>query len=108
MKRWRVDLAPLARREVRIHANRIADDSPASAIRFFAATRATAKGLERFPRAGSPCDDWHPDLAGIRRCAVKGFPRHLFFYEVEEDAVWIIRVLHGSQDLVAALLGEMH
>lgn len=108
MKRWRVDFTPKATREIRAHADYLSDQSPPTARRFFAAVRKTADALEHFPRAGSPCDDWHPELTGIRRCTIQGFPRHLFFYVVEEDAVWIIRVLHGSQDLLLALVGEVH
>lgn len=108
MSRWHIRFAAKANREALAHAIYIAKDSPATARRFLTAVRATGNSLKDLPRAGSLCDDWHPQLIGIRRCAIKGFPRHVFFYEVDAHEVRILRVLHGSQDVLAMLLEQLH
>lgn len=38
-------------------------------------------------------------ISDVRRTPINDFPRHLIFYRVSDDAVLILRVLHGARDL---------
>jgi toxin ParE1/3/4 len=49
--------------------------------------------LEDHPRAGAPRNDIKPGLRSI------GYHRHKIFYEVSDETVWILRVLHQSVDV---------
>ena len=51
------------------------------------------KGLIANPQLGSDCSDL---LQGVRKL-ITG--RHLVFYEVDRDMIFVIRVLHQSMDL---------
>ena len=43
----------------------------------------------------------HPELAHLRFRRVSGFPNHVIFYFVHADAIEVLRILHGAQDLDA-------
>jgi len=43
---------------------------------------------------------------GLRRWPVPGFRNYLIFYRPTETGVNIVRVLHGSRDITAALQEE--
>ena len=49
--------------------------------------------------AGTPCRFQSPELRGVRRTTISGFPKHLLFYRVEEGAIQILRIVHGARDL---------
>lgn len=40
-----------------------------------------------------------PELEGVRRTMISGFPKHLLFYRFDEEEVFILRVVHGARDL---------
>jgi toxin ParE1/3/4 len=63
-----------------------------------AVTRTLLQIIQR-PRAGSPCRFKAAELAGIRRVAVSGFPKHLIFYQFQGDEVVVLRIVHGARDL---------
>jgi toxin ParE1/3/4 len=69
------------------------------------AVDATTLRLKRFPAIGSPCFFKHPNLSGMRRIAVDGFPRYLLFYRFDEsaDLVDVLDVVHGARDIEAIL-----
>ena len=55
------------------------------------------------PRAGTILDRAsHGDLE-LRFARPKGFKSYLIVYQVTDDSTAVLRVLHGSQDLEAAL-----
>jgi toxin ParE1/3/4 len=45
-------------------------------------------------------------LHGLRSWRMRGFESWLVFYRVTEEAVEIVRVLHGARDLEAAFESE--
>lgn len=44
-------------------------------------------------------------LTGIRLWPVLGFSKYLIFYQVTEDSIRVLRVLHSARD-IAALFDE--
>ena len=54
--------------------------------------------LVEHPQIGAPLTLRAPELAGMRKWKVDGFPNHLIFYMPEPSSVVIVRVLHGAQD----------
>ena len=86
----------------------IGERSPASAERFMDATEATFQKLERTPGLGHLHQSDDPRLANIRVYAVKGFPNHLIFYQVIDNGIAILHVLHGARDIDAALEEELN
>jgi toxin ParE1/3/4 len=51
------------------------------------------------PAAGPLCTFKSPELRGVRRTAIPGFPKHLLFYRFDEAEVFVLRVVHGARDL---------
>lgn len=76
----------------------IKKDSPASARRFLQRVFEATRGLEQFPGIGHAVSDL--DDPSIRQILVG---RYRVLYEAQGDAVWIIRIVHGSGDLLLAL-----
>ena len=66
---------------------------------FLLTAERTFVNLGNFPMLGKSCRFKHPDLANIRQKAIKGFENYLIFYQLIEDGVEIIRVIHGSRDI---------
>lgn len=76
-------------------------DNPAAAVRFVDAFKSSVELLSRMPEIGRP----RPDLGApeARSWRVKGFRKHLIFYEAFPDRVRLLRVLHGARNLQAEL-----
>ncbi|WP_342751628.1 type II toxin-antitoxin system RelE/ParE family toxin [Spirulina major] len=55
------------------------------------------------PNLGKSCQFSHVRLQNIRQIAVRGFRKYLIFYQVTIAGVEIIRVLHGSRDMMSIL-----
>jgi toxin ParE1/3/4 len=51
------------------------------------------------PAAGAPCTFRSPELRGVRRTPIPGFPKHLLFYRFEKAELLVLRVVHGARDL---------
>ena len=80
-------------------ANYIAKDSLEAAIRFLENTELTLRDLAASQSSGSPFESDHPELANLRFRRVKGFPHHVIFYVNQENAIEVVRILHGARDL---------
>jgi plasmid stabilization system protein ParE len=63
-----------------------------------AVTSAIMRVLHR-PKAGTPCQFHASELHDLRRTAIPGFPKHLFFYRFDRDEVLMVRVVRGARDL---------
>ena len=81
----------------------IGRDSIGAANRFLDATDETFAALTRQPFLGAVYPTKNPRLHGIRAVRMKRFPNHLAFYFARPDGIEVVRVLHGAQDLDAAL-----
>ena len=80
--------------------------SPETGHRFLVAAHETFTLLATRPNIG-----WHPrlqmpELASLRVFPVSGFRRMLIFYNPTEQGVEVLRVVHGSRDLLRVLLRE--
>lgn len=64
------------------------------------------KSLLANPFLGWPREVASPKLWGLRSIGVPGFRNYLVFYTVDSEAVVIVRVLHGSQDIDSILAEE--
>lgn len=69
------------------------------ARRFLQNLRQTCQTLQENPELGSLRSFDDERLEGLRIWPVKGFRRLLIFYIPSEDAVEIVRILHGARDL---------
>ena len=90
-------------------ATYIAEDNLEASDRFLAAAETTFKQLGKMPGMGKPCQFSHPNLAGVRQQAIKGFKNYLVFYLPSDSGVEILRVIYGGRDIEAMLdedLGE--
>ena len=76
----------------------------ATARRFVGNLQKTLAALRQQPDLGSPRSFGDPRLEGIRVWPVRGFRRYLVFYIPTNDAIEVVRLLHGARD-VAGLLG---
>lgn len=63
-----------------------------------AVTSAVSRLISR-PAAGTPCTFESPELRGLRRTAIHGFPKHLLFYQFYDKEVFVLRIVHGARDL---------
>jgi toxin ParE1/3/4 len=93
----------IALASVAAHALWIADDNPRAAERFLDAVERTLRTLERNPMSGIAFDTVVPELQGLRKLRVSGFPRHLIFYQPIRGGIRFVKLLHTSRNIPDAL-----
>jgi toxin ParE1/3/4 len=81
------------------HLDYIADDNPDAALRFVEAVEKACERLAEMPNIGRVRQFNNPRLTGIRMWPVPGFSRHLIFYQVNEDQIRVLRILHSARDI---------
>jgi len=69
------------------------------ADRFLAATRIAIEHLSHTPEAGPPRPMRNPRLAGLRTWPIEGFDDMKIYYLVADDALTVVRILHGRRDI---------
>lgn len=74
---------------------RLAARNPATAARFAAEVAARCALLAGQPNMGRSRDDLSP---GLRSVVID---RHVLFYRFDDDAVTVVRIVHGSRDVDA-------
>jgi toxin ParE1/3/4 len=74
--------------------------------RFLLAAHETFSLLAAQPQIGWRPRLKHPDLASLRVFQVSGFEKMLVLYRPRPDGVEILRLLHGSRNLLALLRRE--
>ena len=84
-------------------ADHIAKDSLAAAVKFLENTESTLTDLAAAPMMGGLFASDRQELANLRFRRVKGFPNHVIFYIAHEQAIEVVRILHGARDLDAEL-----
>jgi toxin ParE1/3/4 len=105
MKRKLVIL-PRARAELYDGAEYISVENEDLSRRFLAAADATFADLLATPGLGRVREFHGARLHGLRSWRIRGFENWLVFYRVTEEAVEILRVLHGARDLEALFEAE--
>ncbi len=81
----------------------IEKNAETAAIRFIAAVQAAISQVSRDPWIGAPKNLGNAKLAGLRSRPVKGFPEIRVYYLVSNEAVRVVRVLHGRRDIYTLL-----
>lgn len=104
MSRLALTIRPVAQEEIDHHADYLAVHAgAATAERFLAALAATLDLISRSPGIGGPWISQHPQLQGIRKCAIDRFPRFLLYYRHDERKLEVLHLFHGSQDIRSRL-----
>jgi toxin ParE1/3/4 len=67
--------------------------------RFIYVAKPTFQLIAKSPGIGRFSGFTNPEVAQVRQYTVKGFPNYLILYELTEDTIDIIRVLHGARNL---------
>jgi plasmid stabilization system protein ParE len=93
-----VEWAGRAKSDLRLAVEYIRKNSPTSAKAFMAEIFQTTRSLSTLSERGHVVADLNDPE--VRQVFVG---RYRVLYEVHPDAVWIMRVLHTSQDLLLAL-----
>jgi plasmid stabilization system protein ParE len=74
------------------------------ALRFLDALDETIDFIMEFPDFGSPWESSRPRHAGLRFQLVKKFENYLLLYRRDDQRIYLLRVLHASQN-IEELLG---
>ena len=89
----RLQITPLAQRDLEEITDFIALDNPARAVSFIDELRAQCTRLCANPSAYR----LRPDIAGgLRSCA---YGRYVIFFDVNERQLTIVRILHSARDV---------
>jgi toxin ParE1/3/4 len=101
MKRWKVFLTRLAEEDANDIWRLIAEDNPQAAEAFLDAIEKASSLLSATPEIGSPRYFSHPELQGLHLLPLRKFEKYLLFYRAmkDEEAVEIVRIVHGARDL---------
>lgn len=95
----RVEISPLAERDLEAIGDYIADDNPVRARSFVAELRTLCDKIAKAPLAYRA----RPELGeGIRSCA---HGNYVIFFTTTRARLRIVRVLHGAMDLPAQFPG---
>ena len=79
---------------------------PEIAIRFQDAVRRTVESLREHPFVGPRYGSSSPQLQNLRSWPVAGFEAIRIYYLLDEDAIRVIRILHGKRDVKRILERE--
>lgn len=100
-------LRPKADQDLDQHANYLATEADAeTGYRFLEAAHKTFTLLSTQPKMGWPLRLRHAKLRSLREFRISGFEKMLVLYLPRTSGVDIVRVVHGSRDLVAFLRRE--
>lgn len=99
----KIGIRPQARMDVVELATHIGQDNVTAANRFLDACDSTFELLAESPQMGGTYPTKNDRLAGLRVFRIRTFPSHLTFYLQRQNGIEIVRVVHGSRDLDAAL-----
>jgi plasmid stabilization system protein ParE len=96
-------LRPRANLDLAQHYLYLCTHSPRKADQFRVAVRITTQRIKSNPRDGTMLT--YPGLPDVelRFRRPPGFPKYLVIYQIADDSVVILRILHGSQNLDAEL-----
>lgn len=90
---------PQAERDIEEAFVYIAEDNLDVAVYFLAAVEDSIEQLAQFPLIGKQRSFTDKRFQHIRMWRVKDYTDYLIFYQVVDDRIEIIRMVHGSRDL---------
>ena len=79
---------------------------PEIALRFRDAFRRTIESLREHPLVGARYRSNSPRIENLRSWPVAGFEAVRIYYLADDDAIHLIRVLHGKRDVNSVLERE--
>lgn len=79
---------------------------PEIALRFRDSVRRTVQELRRYPHVGSIYPSNNPRLQSLRSWPVMGFESIRIYYLFDQDAIQVVRVLHGKRNVRHILAHE--
>lgn len=91
---------PQAERDIEECFVFIAEENLDAGVYFLVAVEDSIDQIARFPKIGKKRDFQGKRFNNIRMWQVKKYENYLIFYQINEDTIEIIRVLHGSRDIV--------
>lgn len=92
-------LLPQAEADLDSHCLYLAENADVeTALRFNDAAFSSFELLCGTPMVGVSREYLNPTLLGLRMWFVKDFENYLIFYQIHENLIQIVRVLHSSQD----------
>mgnify|MGYP003605211864 CR=1 len=93
----RLVITPLAEQDIESIGDYIARDNPRRALSFIRELRSQCQRISKTPQGYRLRDELGD---GIRSCA---YGNYVIFFEIETDALRIVRILHGARDIPAVL-----
>jgi plasmid stabilization system protein ParE len=85
------------------HCLYLYEHNPQVVDRFDRAVQDAIKRIKQDPRGHATLVQAGLPDAELRFCRPRGFKNYLVVYQVTDDYVFVLRILHGSQDIEAAL-----
>jgi len=101
--RRKLAVRPQAELDLIKHHVYLAEHQPGSVTRFKQAIRAAFAAIKSDPRSSAILDRTILTDLELRFCKPHGFKNYLVVLQVADDSVVVLRVLHASQDIEAAL-----
>jgi toxin ParE1/3/4 len=77
------------------------------AIDFFLRLKPHLCNLTKTPKIGKISGFTNPPLAQLRQVPIKGFKNYFVFYQIQDDFIDVIRVLHSAQNIENILEEEI-
>lgn len=77
--------------------------TPETAERFHTAVERATQQIREMPGLGSPRETTNPILLGLRSFPLEGFDAIRLYYLEGATAITVVRVLHGSRDVLKLL-----
>jgi toxin ParE1/3/4 len=90
---------PIVIQDLVTYSDYISIDNLDAGDRFLYAAEATFQQIARTPGIGRLSGFTDPSMSQIRQYPVKGFKKYLVIYQLIDDTIDVIRVIHGSRDL---------
>jgi plasmid stabilization system protein ParE len=96
-------IRPRADLDLARHYDYLCTQNPRTADQFLVAVRIATQRIKSHPSGGTMLHyPGLPDVA-LRFCRPPGFRKYLVIYQITDDCVFLVRILHGSQNLAAEL-----
>ena len=97
-------LRPQAEMDRTSHFLYLGQRSPQAALRFDQAIEAALKKICSTPNVGANLTLSAVAHLNLRFYRPSGFDKYLIIYRLTDDTIYVTRILHGAQDVEAAVL----
>ena len=102
--KYKLIFRPSAEIDRTAHFLYLADRNPQAALRFDQAVGAALTKIKGDPGVGARLNLPRVDHLSLRFYRPNGFDRYLIIFRVENDRIYVSRILHSSQDIESAIL----